>query len=371
MYDITVEDAGEFFANGILVHNCDELCAWESAADAWDQLMFTMRLGANPQVVITTTPKPMKLLIDIMRAEGTVVTKGSTYDNAANLPKKFFDAIAKYEGTELGRQELHAEILDLSTGGILKRSWWRPWTQLEMPEIEKVIISFDTGYKDKKEHDHTACTVWGLASHVEEYEEEHPYIEGFWHIVKKREHKCVLLDAWKEKLLFPDLKAKAQQTFDDWVEKLDRMGIDGESECLMLIEDKASGISLIQEFQRAGLPVVPYNPGQTSKLLRAHLVSDILKQGFIMAPGKRNPENTARMDDIFVPFAEHVIEQLNEFRGVDGESDDFVDSCGQAWTWFRNAGYVRLDTDRRYNEASDDDEDDGSWDRDEEREAPY
>ena len=85
-------------------------------------LQFTLRAGDNPQVVITTTPKPFELLQTLMRAATTTLTRGSTYDNRANLAPKFFDAIiTRYEGTRLGRQELNAEVLEDMPGALWTR----------------------------------------------------------------------------------------------------------------------------------------------------------------------------------------------------------------------------------------------------------
>ena len=91
----------------------DELCKWRYQQEAWDQLQFGLRLGRRPIQCITTTPKPTKLLKEIVARRSTFVTKGHTYDNLANLSPTFREAIvARYEGTRLGRQELNAEILD-------------------------------------------------------------------------------------------------------------------------------------------------------------------------------------------------------------------------------------------------------------------
>ena len=89
----------------------DELCAWRNAQETWDMMMFGLRLGRKPQVFITTTPKTTKLLRNIISDPKTVISKGSTFDNEANLADTFLDAVKKtYEGTRLGRQELYAEI---------------------------------------------------------------------------------------------------------------------------------------------------------------------------------------------------------------------------------------------------------------------
>jgi phage terminase large subunit-like protein len=91
----------------------DELCKWRYQQETWDQLQFGLRLGKRPIQMITTTPKPTKLLKEIIARKSTIVTKGHTYDNLDNLAETFKEAIvSRYEGTRLGRQELNAEILD-------------------------------------------------------------------------------------------------------------------------------------------------------------------------------------------------------------------------------------------------------------------
>jgi phage terminase large subunit-like protein len=101
---------------------CDELAKWMYAQDTWDQLQFGLRLGDNPQTCITTTPRPILLLKNIMKDPGTVITRGSTLNNAANLATKFLERIvARYQGTRLGRQELDAEILEDLEGALWRR----------------------------------------------------------------------------------------------------------------------------------------------------------------------------------------------------------------------------------------------------------
>lgn len=98
---------------------CDEIAAWRYPSEVWEQLEFGLRLGSNPQVVVTTTPKPIKLIKELVRNPVTAVTRGSTYDNKANLAKNFYaKIITKYEGTRLGRQELMAELLDDRPGAL-------------------------------------------------------------------------------------------------------------------------------------------------------------------------------------------------------------------------------------------------------------
>ena len=98
---------------------CDDVAAWKYPSEAWEQFEFGLRLGSNPQVVVATTPKPTKLIKELVANRATAVTRGSTYDNKANLAKNFFDTIIrKYEGTRLGRQELMAELLDDRLGAL-------------------------------------------------------------------------------------------------------------------------------------------------------------------------------------------------------------------------------------------------------------
>ena len=102
---------------------CDELAKWAHAQDTWDQLQFGLRLGVQPRMLITTTPKPIKLIKAIVADPRTHLTRGRTADNFANLAPSFVQSImARYAGTRLGRQELDAEILEDTPGALWKLS---------------------------------------------------------------------------------------------------------------------------------------------------------------------------------------------------------------------------------------------------------
>jgi phage terminase large subunit-like protein len=102
---------------------CDELCKWQYQQETWDQLAFGLHAGAHPQICITTTPRPTRLLKAIVADPRTVVTRGSTFDNRSNLASSFLEALErKYAGTRLGRQEIEAEILEDVQGAL----WSRP-----------------------------------------------------------------------------------------------------------------------------------------------------------------------------------------------------------------------------------------------------
>jgi phage terminase large subunit-like protein len=121
VYDIAVEEARQFFANGILVHNCDELASWRYPA-AFDNLLFGLRLGEDPRLCVTTTPKPVRLVVDLINDPTTAVVRGTTYENRSHLAPAFFErVVTRYEGTRLGQQELLAEVLEVSGGTWFQR----------------------------------------------------------------------------------------------------------------------------------------------------------------------------------------------------------------------------------------------------------
>lgn len=141
VYCLRVDGASEYFANGVLVHNCDELAAWQYV-DAWDQLMFGLRLGQDPRVIVTTTPRPTPLIRSIAKSPDTHITRGSTFDNAAHLAPTALAALReKYEGTRLGRQELFAEILDDVPGALWTRDMIRYADA--PPDMARVIVAVD------------------------------------------------------------------------------------------------------------------------------------------------------------------------------------------------------------------------------------
>jgi phage terminase large subunit-like protein len=123
---------------------CDELAKWRYAEDTWDQLQFGLRLGDDPRVTVTTTPRPIPIIRDLIEADDTAITKGSTLDNAANLAPKFLAKMrAKYEGTRLGRQELNAEILDDVPGALWTRATFDEHRAKAAPQLARIVIAVD------------------------------------------------------------------------------------------------------------------------------------------------------------------------------------------------------------------------------------
>jgi phage terminase large subunit-like protein len=122
----------------------DEVGSWRYP-EAWEQAMLGLRLGTKPQAVVTTTPKPTKLILDLVKDKRNIVVSGSTYENRANLASGFFDyVISKYEGTRLGRQELNAELLTDSPGALWKRGQIDKCRILQAPEtMTRVVVGVD------------------------------------------------------------------------------------------------------------------------------------------------------------------------------------------------------------------------------------
>lgn len=122
---------------------CDELAAWQYA-EAWDQMLFGLRLGRDPKVVIATTPKPVPLVRQILADPHTVTTRGSTFDNSANLAQSALDTLRrKYEGTRLGRQELNAEILDDVPGALWTRAMIDEARAAPDEEMARIVVAVD------------------------------------------------------------------------------------------------------------------------------------------------------------------------------------------------------------------------------------
>ncbi|MBV9512196.1 MAG: DNA-packaging protein, partial [Caulobacteraceae bacterium] len=141
----------------------DELAAWAYAQGTWDQLQFGLRLGADPRVAVTTTPKPLPLLRALLADPDCVVTRGSTYDNRLNAPKAFIDRIIqRFEGTRLGRQELHAELLDDAPGALWPYETLLGCRVAAAPDLRRVVVAVDPSGSSGDEGDAQGIVVAGI-----------------------------------------------------------------------------------------------------------------------------------------------------------------------------------------------------------------
>lgn len=141
----------------------DELAAWRYP-EAWDQLMFGLRLGDHPQAVVTTTPKPTPLVKALVAAKTSHLTRGSTFDNAANLaPSALAMLREKYEGTRLGRQELEAEILGDLPGALWSLANLDAYRLREAPEMGRIVVAVDPAVTATEASDEHGIIVAGIA----------------------------------------------------------------------------------------------------------------------------------------------------------------------------------------------------------------
>jgi hypothetical protein len=317
----------------------DELCAFDYLDEAYDGVQFTLRLKdpriARVQQIITTTPKPKELIVDL--AEGKIggdvyMVNASSYDNRANLSETFFKQLETYDGTDQGRQEIYGEILDPEASGIIKRKQFKMWpANKPTPVLEYVIASYDPATSEKTMNDPTACTVWGV------FEQEDAGTS------------VILLDAWDEHLSYPELRRKVISDFKEVVYGSDNEFGKGRKADQILMEDKSAGISLIQELQRAAVPVRGYNPGRADKVQRLNIVAPLVSKGKVFIP-----EDTEQKGD-FATWAKRFLRQVCSFPEAGGH-DDYVDSLSQALRVLRDSGWLQLDPlpARDYDYADDD-----------------
>lgn len=122
----------------------DELVKWRYGQETWDMLQFGLRLGADPRQVVTTTPRPMKLLRELLGDPNTVISRAATFANTANLAPQFFKrVIARYEGTRLGRQELLGELIDDNPDALWRRADIERARVVKAPDLSRIVIAVD------------------------------------------------------------------------------------------------------------------------------------------------------------------------------------------------------------------------------------
>ena len=297
----------------------DELAAWDYLQEAWDQIMFGVRLGDHTRIVATTTPKPKDLIIELVGREGddVAVTRASTYANLANLAPSFQKQILQYEGTNLGRQEIYAEIIDPEESGIVKREMFKLWPDKKaFPKFEYIIQSYDCAYTEKTINDPTACITFGVFKPLD------------------GPMSAMVIDCWHDRLQYPDLRPKVIEEYETvYGEGKEKKRVD-----LILVEDKSAGISLIQDLQRAHLPVRAYNPGRADKVQRLNIVANIIARGRVWIPESSQRKGYVR------DWAEGFVSQICAFP--DTTHDDYVDACTQALRFLRDAGWLDIDPPR-------------------------
>lgn len=141
---------------------CDELAAWRFP-EAWDLLQFGLRIGVDPRCVVTTTPKPSKIIRELMQNPGTATTRATTYDNRAHLAPAFFERIVKqYAGTRMGRQEINAELLADADGALWTRASIEDYRVSKAPELKRIVVAIDPAASNNEDSNQTGIVVAGI-----------------------------------------------------------------------------------------------------------------------------------------------------------------------------------------------------------------
>jgi predicted phage terminase large subunit-like protein len=209
--------------------------------------------------------------------------------------------------TELPNAKWMAQYMQEPTSdasAIIKREWWRLWEEDTPPYCKFIIQSWDTAFLKTQRSDYSACTTWGVFYY--------PDSTG------KEQANIILLNSFKERLEFPELKQKAYQQFKEW------------NPDSIIVEAKATGLPLIFEMRAMGIPVQDFTPTKgNDKISRLNAVADLFASGHVWVPNRS--------------WAEELVEEVASFPS--GEHDDLVDSMTQALLRYRRGGFIRLESD--------------------------
>lgn len=144
----------------------DEAAAARRRKEVWENFRFGLRLGDDPRALVTTTPKPVPLIKDLMKDKGCFVTNGTTYDNRKNLAQAFFDDIITiYEGTRVGREQLLGELLEDTPGALwtFKNIDENRIELANMPDLLRIVVAIDPAVSTNENSDETGIVVVGMS----------------------------------------------------------------------------------------------------------------------------------------------------------------------------------------------------------------
>jgi len=209
--------------------------------------------------------------------------------------------------TELPNSKWQAQYMQQPTSdvsAIIKREWWKIWDDERPPYCEFVIQSWDTAFLKTERADYSACTTWGVFYQPDD--------------TGRDQANIILLNAFKKRMEFPELKQRAYQEFKEW------------NPDTLVVEAKAAGSPLIFELRAMGIPVQEFAPSKgNDKIARLNAVADIFASGRVWVPNTN--------------WAEELVEEVASFPS--GEHDDLVDSMSQALMRYRRGGFIRLGSD--------------------------
>ena len=276
VFDVEIERTENFIANGVVSHNT----RWSERDLTGQVLENSLKNNGDKWEVIefpAILPSGKPLWPEFWPLEELEAVK-------AEIPTTKWQAQYQQQPTS-------------ETNAIIKRDWWQPWTQKEPPKYDFVLMSMDTAFEKKNSADYSAVTIFGVW-----YNDE----DG-------GQPNLILLEAWRERLEFPDLKKRTLEFYQEWEP-------DG-----VIIEKKATGAPLIYELRRSGVPVQEFTPSRgQDKITRLNAIADIFASGKVWAPQTR--------------WADEVINEVAAFPS--GRNDDFVDCVSLALARFRSGGFI-------------------------------
>jgi len=257
------------------------------AEEAWTEVLRPAMADRQGHALFIGTPKGYnwaKKLYDHARSDPAWATWHYTTEEGGWVKPEELEAIRTQIGAAMFRQEHLAEFVDLSNN-IFRREWWRYYQ--ETPVTYGCIQSWDTAFKKGAEADYSVCTTWGLTKNA-----------------------YVLLDLWRGQVEFPELRRQVQALYAK------------HKPYAVIVEDKASGQSLIQELQReTAMPIFPTKV-DSDKITRANAVTPMIESGRVLLPSK-------------APWLADFLEEMTAFPS--GEHDDIVDSVAHALNYLRNS----------------------------------
>jgi predicted phage terminase large subunit-like protein len=265
----------------------------------WSKLDLTGRL------IDYQTKNPESIPWEIVELPA-ILNEGTEHEKSL-WPEQWPLATLKSTKASIDPQYWNAQYMQQPTSNnaaIISRTSWRIWVDDEPPRCDYIIQSWDTAFETKTTSDYSACTTWGVFYNEEE--NDRPQI--------------ILLDAFKDRMAFPELKKIALKHYKEWEPDA------------FIVEKKASGGPLIQELRNIGIFVEETSPSRgNDKITRVNAISDLFASGCVWAPDTR--------------WAREVIEEVASFPN--GDHDDYVDTTSQALLRFRQGGFISLESDER------------------------
>jgi predicted phage terminase large subunit-like protein len=353
VFNLKIKDNHNYFANGVLVHNCDDpndaaiftskvkreadldwfFGRWSTRENNEDSVSLVVQQRFHQEdisgAIIDNDSKGnwVKLILPMefenSRRCSTIImpsTQGKIWSdprlqegellNPDRFNRKKVEELKEDLRRRGGEQNVAGQLQQRPSpdeGGIIKKQWFQWWKEAKYPRFSEIIQSWDTALSGKKESAYHACTTWGL------FKNEHQVPQ------------LMLLGMWRDHIEYPELRKVAQRLATDYRDDgkdKNFVALSQYKPSLILVESKASGFTLIQDFQRAGILCVGFNPDKYGdKESRVHIVSQLIEGGRIWVPAMAPHFNQLK------PFASKFIEECALFPA--SSSRDLVDTMTQ------------------------------------------